>query len=117
MMAVTRPPVTRASGMAIGLLDPNRARPRCPSRGLLGEPSASLSVNSRGGQGGPGGYGGPGRGGDSIGIAYLDEDQLRLERVSFEIGPPGSGGMSWDHDGSTTMGPSGESHETLRFPE
>ncbi|WP_437478487.1 hypothetical protein [Sorangium sp. So ce1014] len=38
---------------------------------------------------GPGGYGGPGRGGDSIGIAYLDEDQLTLAGVTYELGPPG----------------------------
>ncbi|WP_437875470.1 hypothetical protein [Sorangium sp. So ce513] len=70
-----------------------------------------------GGQGGPGGYGGPGRGGDSIGIAYLDEDQLTLEGVTIETGQPGKGGTSWNHDGSTTVGESGEAHETLRFPE
>ncbi|CAN96881.1 putative exported protein with glycine-rich central and C-terminal region [Sorangium cellulosum So ce56] len=71
----------------------------------------------RGGQGGPGGYGGPGRGGDSIGVAYLDEDQLTLEGVTIETGQPGKGGTSWNHDGSTTVGESGEAHKTLRFPE
>ncbi|WP_437984593.1 hypothetical protein [Sorangium sp. So ce117] len=70
-----------------------------------------------GGEGGPGGYGGPGRGGDSIGVAYLDEDQLTLENVTIETGQPGIGGISWNHDGTTTMGPSGEAHPTLRFPE
>ncbi|WP_437974010.1 hypothetical protein [Sorangium sp. So ce295] len=70
-----------------------------------------------GGEGGHGGYGGPGRGGDSIGVAYLDEGRLTLEDVIFEIGPPGHGGMSWNHDGTTTMGQSGERHEALRFPE
>ncbi|AUX39935.1 hypothetical protein SOCE26_013300 [Sorangium cellulosum] len=74
-------------------------------------------LGGHGGDGGPGGYGGPGRGGDSIGIAYLDEDQLTLEGVSIELGPPGPGGTSWNHDGSTTVGESGEAHETLRFPE
>ncbi|WP_437692680.1 hypothetical protein [Sorangium sp. So ce176] len=70
-----------------------------------------------GGYGGEGGFGGPGRGGDSIGIAYLDEDQLTLEGVTFEVGPPGKGGMSWNHDGSTTSGADGTVAETLRFPE
>ncbi|MGK3986462.1 hypothetical protein WME99_25680 [Sorangium sp. So ce136] len=65
--------------------------------------------------GGRGGHGGPG--GDSIGIAYLDEDRLMREGVIFDIEPPGTGGMSWNHDGTTTMGPSGDAHETLRFPE
>ncbi|WP_438032762.1 hypothetical protein [Sorangium sp. So ce204] len=74
-------------------------------------------AGGRGGQGGPGGYGGPGRGGDSIGIAYLDEDQLTLEGVTIETGQPGKGGTSWNHDGSMTVGESGEAHETLRFPE
>ncbi|WP_437939229.1 hypothetical protein [Sorangium sp. So ce341] len=101
----------------------NGGPPQDGGRGGRGAPGGAVGdgfyscLGGRGGQGGPGGYGGPGRGGDSIGIAYLDEDQLTLERVIFEIGPPGSGGMSWNHDGTTTVGPSGESHETLRFPE
>ncbi|HTN89244.1 MAG TPA: hypothetical protein VL242_36450 [Sorangium sp.] len=74
-------------------------------------------LGGHGGEGGPGGYGGPGRGGDSIGIAYLDEDQLTLEGVTIETGQPGKGGTSWNYDGSTTVGESGEVHETLRFPE
>ncbi|WP_437710891.1 hypothetical protein WMF45_38145 [Sorangium sp. So ce448] len=74
-------------------------------------------MGGRGGQGGPGGYGGPGRGGDSIGVAYLDEDQLTLEGVTIETGQPGVGGTSWNHDGSMTVGESGEAHETFRFPE
>jgi hypothetical protein len=42
---------------------------------------------------GPGGHGGGGRGGDSIGIAYLDEDQLVVgEGVTFELGRRGSRG-------------------------
>ena len=57
-----------------------------------------------GGLGGDGGYGGPGRGGDSIGIAYLDEDQLTLEGVTFELGPPGPGGTSWDWSGDVIRG-------------
>ncbi|KYF82707.1 hypothetical protein BE11_25175 [Sorangium cellulosum] len=83
--------------------------------GMLGD-DFSACFGGRGGQGGPGGYGGPGRGGDSIGVAYIDEDQLTLEGVTFEIGQPGKGGMSWNQDGSTTVGESGEAHETLRFP-
>ncbi|WP_437281604.1 hypothetical protein WME90_13935 [Sorangium sp. So ce375] len=74
-------------------------------------------MGGSGGQGGRGGYGGPGRGGDSIGVVYLDEDQLTLEGVIFDIGQPGKGGISWNHDGSTTEGESGISVEMLRFPE
>ncbi|KYF97621.1 hypothetical protein BE18_13700 [Sorangium cellulosum] len=70
-----------------------------------------------GGEGGPGGYGGPGRGGDSIGIAYLDDDQLTLEGVTYELGPPGMGGTSWDWSGETVAGQDGSKFETLRFPE
>ncbi|WP_438044074.1 hypothetical protein [Sorangium sp. So ce128] len=70
-----------------------------------------------GGYGGDGGYGGPGRGGDVIGIAYLDEDQLTLEGVTFELGLPGPGGTSWSHDGTMTTGDDGVAVETLRFPE
>ncbi|MDC0685766.1 hypothetical protein [Sorangium atrum] len=84
--------------------------------GTLGDELAAC-YGGQGGQGGPGGYGGPGRGGDSIGIAYLDEDQLTLEGVTIETGQPGKGGTSWNYDGSTTVGESGEAHETLRFPE
>ncbi|MGK3960064.1 hypothetical protein WMF38_44320 [Sorangium sp. So ce118] len=97
--------------------------PQDGGRGGRGAPGAAsvdvfqACMGGRGGLGGPGGYGGPGRGGDSIGIAYLDEDQLTLEGVIFDIGPPGTGGTSWNHDGTTTVGPSGDAHETLRFPE
>ncbi|MGK4002375.1 hypothetical protein WMF31_07120 [Sorangium sp. So ce1036] len=97
--------------------------PQDGGRGGRGAPGGTLRdelaacSGGQGGDGGPGGYGGPGRGGDSIGIAYLDEDQLTLEGVTFEIGLPGPGGTSWNHDGSTTVGESGEAHETLRFPE
>ncbi|WP_437954807.1 hypothetical protein WME76_24930 [Sorangium sp. So ce119] len=101
----------------------NGGPPQQGGEGGRGAPGAALldvfqaCMGGRGGQGGPGGYGGPGRGGDSIGVAYLDEDQLTLEGVTFEIGQPGKGGTSWNHDGSTTVGESGEAHETLRFPE
>ncbi|WP_437996903.1 hypothetical protein WMF26_39150 [Sorangium sp. So ce185] len=84
--------------------------------GALGDGFYSC-LGGHGGDGGPGGYGGPGRGGDSIGVAYLDEDQLTLDGVTFELGPPGPGGTSWNHDGSTTLGESGKAHETLRFSE
>ncbi|WP_437535812.1 hypothetical protein WME79_15205 [Sorangium sp. So ce726] len=70
-----------------------------------------------GGDGGPGGYGGPGRGGDSIGVAYLDEDQLTLEGVAFEIGPPGKGGVTWTRSGDEIRAEDGISVETRRFPE
>ncbi|WP_437685489.1 hypothetical protein [Sorangium sp. So ce176] len=101
----------------------NGGPPQQGGEGGRGAPGAALldvfqaCMGGRGGQGGPGGYGGPGRSGDSIGGAYLDEDQLTLEGVTFEIGRPGKGGTSWNHDGSTTVGESGEAHETLRFPE
>lgn len=70
-----------------------------------------------GGPGGPGGYGGPGRGGDSIGIAYLDKDQLELEGVTYELGPPGKGGTSCDCSDEMVTGQDGNKVETLRFPE
>ncbi|WP_438043392.1 hypothetical protein [Sorangium sp. So ce128] len=97
--------------------------PQEGGRGGRGAPGAAEAdvfqgcLGGRGGQGGPGGYGGPGRGGDSIGVAYLDEDQLTLEGVTFDIGQPGKGGTSWNHDGSTTEGESGNAVETFRFPE
>ncbi|AUX25424.1 uncharacterized protein SOCEGT47_059710 [Sorangium cellulosum] len=69
-----------------------------------------------GGLGGLGGYGGGGRGGDSIGIAYLDEDQLVLENVTFELGEPGKGGIGNPED-PATWGEDGLAVETLRFPE
>ncbi|AUX36100.1 MULTISPECIES: hypothetical protein [Sorangium] len=101
----------------------NGGEPQDGGRGGRGAPGGTLRdelaacSGGEGGQGGPGGYGGPGRGGDSIGIAYLDEDQLTLEGVTIETGRPGKGGTSWNYDGSTTVGESGEAHETLRFPE
>ncbi|WP_437925417.1 hypothetical protein WMF37_41165 [Sorangium sp. So ce291] len=97
--------------------------PKDSGRGGRGAPGGTLGdelatcFGGRGGQGGAGGYGGPGRGGDSIGVAYLDEDQPTLEGVAIETGRPGEGGTNWNHDGSTTVGESGEAHETLRFPE
>ncbi|WP_438002702.1 hypothetical protein WME89_27490 [Sorangium sp. So ce321] len=97
--------------------------PQDGGRGGRGAPGGTLRdelaacPGGKGGEGAPGGYGGPGRGGDSIGIAYLDEDQLTLDGVTIETGQPGKGGTSWNHDGSTTVGESGEAHETLRFPE
>ncbi|WP_437604390.1 hypothetical protein WMF28_33555 [Sorangium sp. So ce590] len=54
---------------------------------------------------------------DVIGVAYLDEDQLTLEGVTIKTGRPGKGGTLWNHEDSTTVGESGEVHETLRFPE
>ncbi|AGP40186.1 hypothetical protein SCE1572_40195 [Sorangium cellulosum So0157-2] len=101
----------------------NGGEPQDGGRGGRGAPDGTLGnqlaacYGGRGGQGGPGGYGGPGRGGDSIGVAYLDEDRLTLEGVTIELGQPGEGGTSWNYDGSTTVAESGEAHETLRFPE
>ncbi|WP_437760078.1 hypothetical protein [Sorangium sp. So ce1389] len=84
--------------------------------GALGDGTYGCD-GGNGGEGGPGGYGGPGRGGDSIGIAYLDEDQLTVEGVIFELGPPGRGGTSWDRDGNMITGEAGNAVETLRFPD
>ncbi|WP_437979294.1 hypothetical protein [Sorangium sp. So ce295] len=84
--------------------------------GAVGDGTWSCG-GGEGGRGGDGGYGGPGRGGDSIGIAYLDEDQLTLERVSYELGPPGKGGVSWDWSGDMITGEDGRAVKTLRFPE
>ncbi|WP_437294004.1 hypothetical protein [Sorangium sp. So ce426] len=101
----------------------NGGAPEKGGRGGRGGPGGALGDGTRacaggnGGDGGPGGYGGPGRGGDSIGIAYLDEDRLTLEGLTVEHGTPGKGGISWDVDGTLVRGPSGEAHETLRFAE
>ncbi|WP_159397540.1 hypothetical protein [Sorangium cellulosum] len=84
--------------------------------GAVGDGTWSCGGGS-GGRGGDGGYGGPGRGGDSIGIAYLDEDQLTLEGVTYELGPPGKGGTSWSHEGSAVTGEDGSVLETLHFLE
>ncbi|WP_437733491.1 hypothetical protein [Sorangium sp. So ce1335] len=84
--------------------------------GAVGDGTWSCQGGS-GGRGGDGGYGGPGRGGDSIGIAYLGEDQLTLDGVTFELGLPGPGGTSWDWSGETITGEDGIAVETQRFPE
>ncbi|AUX42586.1 hypothetical protein SOCE26_040190 [Sorangium cellulosum] len=92
-------------------------------KGGRGAPDIALAdgtMTCGGGAGGTGGYGGPGgpgRGGDSIGIAYLDEDQLTLEDVTFELGPPGKGGISDNRDGSLVYAEDGNAVETQRFPE
>ncbi|XYI00386.1 hypothetical protein ACMHYB_11780 [Sorangium sp. So ce1128] len=101
----------------------NGGAPEKGGRGGRGGPGGALGDGTRscaggaGGDGGDGGYGGPGRGGDSIGIAYLDEDRLTLEGLTVELGPPGKGGISWNADGTLVRGPSGEGHETLRLAE
>ncbi|KYF75434.1 hypothetical protein BE18_14100 [Sorangium cellulosum] len=84
--------------------------------GAVGDGTWSCE-GGNGGRGGDGGYGGPGRGGDAIGIAYLDEDQLTLEGITYALGPAGKGGVSWNHDGSMVVGRDGMQVETLRFPE
>ncbi|WP_438041930.1 hypothetical protein [Sorangium sp. So ce128] len=84
--------------------------------GAVGDGTWSCG-GGEGGRGGDGGYGGPGRGGDSIGIAYLDEDQLTLEGVRYELGPPGKGGVSWDWSGNEIRGEDGVAVKTLRFRE
>ncbi|WP_437899054.1 hypothetical protein [Sorangium sp. So ce124] len=53
----------------------------------------------------------------SIFIAYIDEDQLTLEDVTYKLGPPGKGGVSWDWSGEEIIGEGGITIETLRFPE
>ncbi|MDC0678850.1 hypothetical protein [Sorangium atrum] len=71
-----------------------------------------------GGWGGTGGYGGGGSGGPSIGIAYADDEQLTLDRVTFEIGEGGPGGIAdvFDetHD-KANRGSDGFATETMRF--
>ncbi|WP_437524508.1 hypothetical protein WME79_36165 [Sorangium sp. So ce726] len=89
---------------------------RGASGGAVGDGTWSCQ-GGNGGRGGDGGYGGPGRGGDSIGIAYLDEDQLTLEGVTYTLGPPGKGGVSWDWSGDEITGEDGIQVETQRFPE
>ncbi|WP_437935998.1 hypothetical protein [Sorangium sp. So ce341] len=69
-----------------------------------------------GGSGGRGGYGGGGRGGDSIGIAHLDDTELVLENVTFELGELGKGGIGNPAD-PATWGEDGIAVETLRFSE
>jgi hypothetical protein len=69
-----------------------------------------------GGYGGYGGYGGGGAGGPSIGIAYLDEDQLTVEGVTFDLAPGGKGGPTADL-GFGNVGQEGLRAETVRFPQ
>ncbi|WP_437765176.1 hypothetical protein WMF27_31360 [Sorangium sp. So ce281] len=71
-----------------------------------------------GGRGGTGGYGGGGSGGPSIGIAYADDEQLALDRVTFEIGDGGPGGIADVFDETrdkANRGSDGFSAETMRF--
>ncbi|WP_437624992.1 hypothetical protein [Sorangium sp. So ce1151] len=71
-----------------------------------------------GGWGGKGGYGGGGSGGPSIGIAYADAEQLTLDRVTFEIGPAGPGGIADVEDemrDKANRGRDGFAAETMRF--
>ncbi|WP_437644956.1 hypothetical protein [Sorangium sp. So ce362] len=77
-------------------------------RGGLGACGAA----SKGGAGGK-----SGRGGDSIGIATLDEDRLTFEGVTCTLGPPGKGGIRRDEQGKRISGEDGIAVETLRFPE
>ncbi|WP_437776365.1 hypothetical protein [Sorangium sp. So ce1097] len=70
-----------------------------------------------GGGGGEGGYGGPGRGGDSIGVATLDEDRLTTLDVTFTLGPPGKGGIRWDEQGEMISGEDGVAVEMRLLAE
>ncbi|WP_437751405.1 hypothetical protein [Sorangium sp. So ce1389] len=70
----------------------------------------------RGGRGGHGGNGGGGAGGPSVGIAYVNEELLTLENVTFQIGAPGEGGYSSGADSTLeTEGEDGFASETYRF--
>ncbi|WP_437636859.1 hypothetical protein [Sorangium sp. So ce854] len=60
-----------------------------------------------GSEGGHGGHGGPGRGGDSIGVAPLDEDRLTALDVTFTLGPPGKDGIRRDEEGKMISGEDG----------
>ncbi|WP_437295337.1 hypothetical protein [Sorangium sp. So ce426] len=84
--------------------------------GVLEDRSAYSCNGGPGGDGGEGGYGGPGRGGDAIGIAYLDEGRVTVEGVTFTLGLPGKGGISWDDQGEMISGEDGVAVEMLRFP-
>ncbi|WP_437962299.1 hypothetical protein WME76_44380 (plasmid) [Sorangium sp. So ce119] len=71
-----------------------------------------------GGWGGTGGYGGGGSGGPSIGIAYADDEQFALHRVTFEIGPGGPGGVADVFDETrdkANRGSDGFAAEMMRF--
>ncbi|MGK3991107.1 hypothetical protein WME99_49120 [Sorangium sp. So ce136] len=71
-----------------------------------------------GGRGGKGGYGGGGSGGPSIGIAHAEEEQLTLDRVTFEIGPGGPGGIADVEDETrdkANRGSDGFAAEMMRF--
>ncbi|WP_437837453.1 hypothetical protein [Sorangium sp. So ce1153] len=71
-----------------------------------------------GGWGGTGGYGGGGAGGPSIGIAYADDEQLTLDRITFELGPGGPGGIADVEDemrDKANRGSDGFAAETMRF--
>ncbi|WP_438002904.1 hypothetical protein WME89_28735 [Sorangium sp. So ce321] len=67
-----------------------------------------------GGRGGHGGNGGAGAGGPSVGIAYVNEELLTLENVTFQIGAPGEGGYTSGAD-STLEGENGFASEMVRF--
>ncbi|MGK3962078.1 hypothetical protein WMF38_54365 [Sorangium sp. So ce118] len=69
-----------------------------------------------GGRGGHGGLGGGGAGGPSVGIAYVNEELLTLEDVTFQIGAPGEGGYTREDDGTwVAVGEDGFASETYRF--
>jgi hypothetical protein len=69
-----------------------------------------------GGRGGDGGFGGGGLGGPSIGIAYLDEDRLTLDGVTFDIKEAGKGGYS-SSIYPASQGEDGIAAEKMRFAE
>ncbi|WP_437601232.1 hypothetical protein WMF28_06640 [Sorangium sp. So ce590] len=90
-------------------------RSACGNAALGG---ASGGSGGGGGCGGQGGYGGGGSGGPSIGIAHADDEQLTLDRVTFEIGPGGRGGIADVFDETlekANRGGDGFSAETMRF--
>lgn len=54
---------------------------------------------------------------NALGIAYLDEDQLVLENVTFELGEPGKRGVRDPRDPASAAAPDGVAVEKFRFPE
>ncbi|WP_437579657.1 hypothetical protein [Sorangium sp. So ce887] len=66
-------------------------------------------IDVRGEDAKKGGVGQGGGGGRRGGIS--------VEGVTFELGPPGKGGISWDQEGNMITGDDGVAVETFRFPE
>ncbi|WP_437741007.1 hypothetical protein WME73_36740 [Sorangium sp. So ce302] len=81
--------------------------------GAPGGRSARGNAALGGASGGSGGGGGP-----LIGIAYADDEQLTLDRVTFEVGPGGPGGIADVFDGTrdkANRGSDAFAAEAMRF--